>query len=115
MTAARRLTSAQYLQLVGLMIGCVLGLGQMSFTGGGSQRVGQDQTTRLTRGLWFSPWYEEVERRTAGGVESRWEVRAISLSWPMLFGGIVCLVALFRRLEWPGDWLREVKGDPNPP
>jgi hypothetical protein len=100
------LTPARRAALAALLGGLALGTASVAMTGRSSVRVGADETTRFTRGLWFSPWYEEVERRTPAAVESRSEVRVLSWSWAGLAVAVTCGVTLVRLTAWPGVWLR---------
>lgn len=83
-----------------LLIGGICCVGQLALSGNETTRSGTDQTTRFTRGLPFSPWYEEVEKRTAAGVESQqWVVRLDTWSFVALIVGLF-LWSLAWRWRW---------------
>jgi hypothetical protein len=89
--------------MVLLLIGGTLCVGQMAISGTETTRSGTDQTTRFTRGLPFSPWYEEVEVRTAAGVESqRWVVQLNTWSFVVFLVGVVCCSLAWRWRWRPG-------------
>ncbi len=110
-----RLTPARYLVLVGLLLGLAAGAASLGMRGRFEERDGPTRTVREFRGLWFSPYYESVERRTPGGFETRWEVRAASATWLILPVSLVCFGLLVRVSLGYGPWFREAERSHEPP
>lgn len=99
MTALREGPAVPKWVMALLLIGGVVGLGQLALSGTETTRIGAEQTTRFTRGLPFSPWYEEVETRTATDFATQTTIRLWSVSGLALLVGMACWY-----LSWRWRW-----------